>query len=124
MPARFVCDEVVEAVVRAVLVRPADAAVGDERVDGAAPAAAAATAASTCARSRMSQGPASARQAVGDLLEPLELEVRAALSVAPSAASRSAIALPIPTPPPVTTTCLPSKSLHVRSPFGTKTLFA
>ena len=97
--------EVEEPVAVARFVRPAAAAVRNERVNRPFASAAAAKAASTFAPSRMSTA---ADERAADLrrgfLERF-LAARKRLRRAPSRARRSAIALPIPRPAPVTTTC-------------------
>ena len=99
--------DLLEAVVRPVGVRAADAAVRDESVDRAprrgrrGERGRDAVAVADVAEVRAAADPRR------HLLELVEVR-REQREDAPSAASRSAIAFPIPWPPPVTTTCLPA----------------
>ena len=106
--------DVVEAVVRAVVVRAADPADGDERVDrpligrqggddvvDLRPVADVARA-------------AAAHRVRRRRVEPLEARGRAGSASRRRTRAGPAIALPIPTPPPVTTTCRPRNRSIVR----------
>ena len=108
-------DEVVEAVVVAGVVRPADAGVRDQHVDRAVRG----SRRLETPRDVVVRADVAARGERADARSPAtpapSRRARAATARAPSRASRRAIASPMPVPPPVTTACrVPSAGYQPR----------